>query len=317
MARSQQPNRPVIKVPRPSEDHPRFGRVGLIAVVGFAIGVAWPSVARVNLVAPPPNDDAKPASPVAALTDRPASSASPASPAQPPSVLPTPPSSADRKGGAKVGEGQILSCVDADGKKYRRCDKPELAGVVGRALESLVACPGATTMSGRVSVGFDLDFDTGKTSHFVAGRSTTLRTADAQSLVDCAEQTLAKVSLADIKHGFSQYRIFYLVELDASGALTDREPPRTEDPTAAVSSAAVPAPSSAPSPAGQIVGTSGKAVVVWETAIVRESPKTGSIVARILGGTRLIVTARQGDWYRIKYDAKGSEGWVYREAIGL
>jgi SH3-like domain-containing protein len=57
--------------------------------------------------------------------------------------------------------------------------------------------------------------------------------------------------------------------------------------------------------------------VGWEVAIVRDKPKEGEIVARILRGTRVIVTGRQDDWYRIKYDAKGTEGWVFGAAIGL
>jgi hypothetical protein len=34
-------------------------------------------------------------------------------------------------------------------------------------------------------------------------------------------------------------------------------------------------------------------------------------------GTRVVVTGKNGDWFRIKYDAKGSQGWVYRTAIGM
>jgi hypothetical protein len=40
MARSQKNRRPVIRVPSPKDEQPRFGRVGLIAVVGFVVGVA-------------------------------------------------------------------------------------------------------------------------------------------------------------------------------------------------------------------------------------------------------------------------------------
>ena len=58
--------------------------------------------------------------------------------------------------------------------------------------------------------------------------------------------------------------------------------------------------------------------MLWEVAILRSSPtKDGDVVARVLQGTRLIVSGRQGDWYKVKYDARGKEGWVYRTAIGL
>jgi SH3-like domain-containing protein len=52
-------------------------------------------------------------------------------------------------------------------------------------------------------------------------------------------------------------------------------------------------------------------------AIIREKPKDGPVVARILRGTRVVVSGRQDDWYRVKYDAKGSEGWVFKTAIGM
>jgi SH3-like domain-containing protein len=51
--------------------------------------------------------------------------------------------------------------------------------------------------------------------------------------------------------------------------------------------------------------------------MIRKTPKTGAIVARVLGGTRLAVTGRQGDWYRVKYDSEGHEGFVFKAAIGL
>ncbi|MGC4064548.1 MAG: SH3 domain-containing protein [Polyangiaceae bacterium] len=57
--------------------------------------------------------------------------------------------------------------------------------------------------------------------------------------------------------------------------------------------------------------------MTWEVALVRKAPKDGAIVARVLGGTRLVVTGRQGDWYRVKYDAQGNEGFVFKSAIGL
>ena len=49
-----------------------------------------------------------------------------------------------------------------------------------------------------------------------------------------------------------------------------------------------------------------------------DNPDTiGAVVARILRGTRVVVTGRKDDWYRVKYDAKGSEGWVFKTAIGM
>ena len=63
---------------------------------------------------------------------------------------------------------------------------------------------------------------------------------------------------------------------------------------------------------------SGHATVSWDVALVRATPaRDGEVRARVLSGTRVVVTGKNGDWFRIKYDAKGNQGWVYRTAIGM
>jgi hypothetical protein len=58
--------------------------------------------------------------------------------------------------------------------------------------------------------------------------------------------------------------------------------------------------------------------VSWDVALVRASPaRDGEVRARVLSGTRVVVTGKSGDWFRVKYDAKGNQGWVYRTAIGM
>ena len=78
-------------------------------------------------------------------------------------------------------------------------------------------------------------------------------------------------------------------------------------------------PSSSPSAGSEdgLVDASGRATVGWNVALIRKEPRDGEVVARVLSGTNVVVTGRQGDWYRVKYDGKGNEGWVYRSAIGL
>ena len=63
---------------------------------------------------------------------------------------------------------------------------------------------------------------------------------------------------------------------------------------------------------------SGRATVSWDVALVRSQPaRDGEVRARVLNGTRVVVTGKSGDWFRIKYDARGNQGWVYRTAIGM
>jgi hypothetical protein len=153
-----------------------------------------------------------------------------------------------------------------------------------------------------LSVGFDVDFDTRKFEHFTVGKSTTLPASTARQLLRCAEKELSRVSLEGAAHTQSSYRMFYKVDFDESGE-----------------SAAAPAASAAPpvQQSAEVIAASGRVTVTWEAALVRAKPKDGEVLARVLGGTRLTVTGRQGEWYRVKYDAKGSEGWVYKSAIGL
>jgi hypothetical protein len=62
----------------------------------------------------------------------------------------------------------------------------------------------------------------------------------------------------------------------------------------------------------------GTAQVVWETALIRDAPKTGKIVARLPRGTTIRVGPPIKDgWYPVKPgEGFTGEGWVFRGAIG-
>jgi hypothetical protein len=67
----------------------------------------------------------------------------------------------------------------------------------------------------------------------------------------------------------------------------------------------------------KLVSASGQATIGWTTAIVRESASPrANIATRLPYGTRVSVTGRMGDWYRIERLGK-SLGWIHRQAIGL
>lgn len=70
--------------------------------------------------------------------------------------------------------------------------------------------------------------------------------------------------------------------------------------------------------ATELVVMSGQATIGWKAAVVRKGPSgQAETVERILYGTRVNVTGRQGEWYRVKYGRKGQAGWVHRKALGL
>jgi hypothetical protein len=68
----------------------------------------------------------------------------------------------------------------------------------------------------------------------------------------------------------------------------------------------------------QLVVMSGPATIGWKAAVVRKGPSgQAETLERVAYGTRVSVTGRQGEWYRVKYGRKGQTGWVHRKALGL
>lgn len=305
-AKQKSPKIPVISVPAPEDDRFRFGKVGIITFVGLTLGVLWPSFAGVHLVPAPPAEALPAASLSAGATTVTVSSSS------------TPPSSASGTAGTmlreseqksptvnppKVTLAQVVSCKSKDGGRETHCDTPAIDAVVEDPLRALIACDAAQGVRGILSLGFDVDFGNNKFDDFVAGKSTTLPSSVAKQLVRCAEKELSRVSLEALSHLMQSYRVFYRIEF---GGEPTKSPPRNEEKGGAD------APAS-----GEVIAASGRVTVTWEAALVRAKPKDGEVLARVLGGTRVTVTGRQGDWYRIKYDAKGSVGWVFKASIGL
>jgi hypothetical protein len=288
-----------LRIDVPREDRPRFGRVGLIAAVGFGVGVLWPHLAGMRIVprAPTPasetaSDDLSGAPAAAeAASAKPAAEAAAAAPAMVPTqALPSPES-------FSIAPGEVTSCRDAEGKRLQTCDRVDFDGVARGRLSTLAACDATARARGILSVGFDLDFERDRVVGIQTGKSTTVPEAEARTLIGCLNDTLGQVSLAAIPHANARYTVFYKVEF--------------RDPKPAVEKAAEPS-------AAGITPASGRATVAWDVALVRSGPsRDDDVVARVLQGTRVTVTGRQGDWYRVKYDGKGSEGWVFRTAIGM
>lgn len=289
-----------VEVPSPKQETLPFGKVGAIVVVGFAIGIIWPRIAGFKLVPSVPSQPAESSS--ADLTGAPAGDAKAAVAAPPPAAEPEVPSegatpNTDR---FQISEPQFIACK-ADGKKKKDdCDRIEFDRLARPHIQALSACPGADKMVGTLSLGFDLDFESQTIKSVKGGKSTTLSGTETDSILGCAKKEFANVSLVGIPHKHDAYSIFYKVEL-----------PKADAPK--------PAEGSAPeAPPGDVTEASGHATVSWDVALVRSSAsRDGAVIARVLQGTRVAVTGRRGDWYRIKYDVKGSVGWVYRTSIGM
>jgi len=288
-----------VEVPGTHDDSVKFGRVGIIALVGFAIGVAWPRLAGVKLV---PSVPVPAAASARELTGAPAEVKSPEASSAPP-ASPAPSAANDKPQAERllVSDVQVASCRNEHGKRVQACDRVDFDRVAREPLRALAACAGTEDAAGVLSLGFDLDFQGDKIKNIQSGKSTSLEQDNVDRLLACARERFATVSLAGIPHEQNTYTLYYRLELLSSG--------RAAKPGA---SPAARGESDEGSPA------SGRATVSWDVALVRAAPaRDGEVRARVLSGTRVVVTGKNGDWFRIKYDAKGSQGWVYRTAIGM
>jgi hypothetical protein len=295
--------RPAVKVevPGSQDDGVKFARVGIIAVVGFVIGIAWPRLAGVKLVPSAPVPAAAEAS-ARELTGAPAApKAEAAAPLAAPAAARPEKPPGDR---ILVSDVQIASCRNEHGKLRQSCDKVDFDRVAREHLRELSACPGTEAASGVLSLGFELDFAKDKIKGIQSGKSTSLEQDQVDRLLGCARERFSNVSLTGISHEHSAYTLFYRLELIA--------PPESQKAAADATPAAAPSAEVEASPA------SGRATVSWDVALVRSLPaRDGEVRARVLNGTRVVVTGKSGDWFRIKYDARGNQGWVYRTAIGM
>lgn len=285
-------------MPKPNQDRPELGRVGVIAAVGFALGVAWPWMAGVKLVPSPPTDE---------IAESGSASAEPS--ASPPVASGRPEDDATdvkaagvadrtREETVNIGDLQVFGCRDGKGKKLKDCDKVAFDGIAHGRLSALAACDDAKGAKDTLSIGFELDFEKKAIAEIFSGKSSTFSKEKAKGLVECAKKEFESVRLDDLEHEHEEYTVFYFVEFVPPGTVTR------------------PA-SSAAAPEDETADASGLATVGWDVAVVRDEPETGKILTRLRFGTRVVVTARRGKWYRVKYDAKGTLGWVHRNALGL
>ncbi len=262
-----------------THDERSLGRVGVIALVGFTIGIVWPRLAGVSLVPEAPVEeetalsDEDPESEEQAITE--------------PEVIELTPE--DRLG---IGPAQITSCVDSSGKKTTSCDKPDMDEVVHPHLISLLGCPAATGVFGTLSLGFKVNLEEKKITDPESGRSTDLPESTTKELLLCAEKELAAAQVPALPHEYAEYQVFYALDF------------KTPEAAAEAKTSVTPA--------------SGTATVQWRSAQIRKDPeREADVQARLLAGARVVVTGRQGEWFRVKYDAKGREGWIHGAALGL
>jgi hypothetical protein len=281
----------VVELPAPGADRPAWTKVGIVALVGFAIGILWPRFTGTRIAPSPPGEGSGPATEATAA----------ASASTRPLASGAPPAAAQTEPAINVGPGAILRCRDNEDEAVKECGSLQFDPVAIPVIKGLTHCRTAKEMAGQLSLGFEVDFRKRKVRP-VLGKATTLPTETAQALLKCTEVGLENAMLGDMKHKHRRYTIFYTASLAAPGAAAE---------------GATPAPSEGPAAGTTTSETplSGSATVAWDVAVVRDTPKAGAIVGRILRGTKVKLVARQGEWLRIQ--AGSIEGWAYRGALGM
>lgn len=294
-----------VTIPSPGSDRPSWMRVGVLALVGFVIGVAWPKIAGVRIGPNVPSDILS-ASSVAAAR---ALEGPPASVVVPAAVSMAPSASASASGSVAptappphkvtVSRGQILSCKTEAGDTLKGKECGGLAGldpIVQARLKKVVQAPSAQENQGKLSLVLSLDFGANKVLGVDVGKSSTVKDGDAYKTFLSGD--LKAVSLKSIDHENVKYQVAYSVTIEEGSAGTATPANGGGGGT----------PSADPE---------GTATVGWEVAIVRDAPHTGTVVARLPRGTKVVLGTSQNGWYKIKYGPNNaSEGWVYRGAVG-
>ncbi len=312
---------PLVQLPKQGADNPAWAKVGVIALLGFVCGFAWPHFTGTRLAPSLPGDAvAKGAdsSSSATAADKPSPEVDKAAASAAHAAAggaSTPPGlrsdmgagGAAAKGSSEwavnVGPGLIHRCRDGDDEPLRDCGSLQFDTVAVPVLKGLAQCGPGKAAPGHLSIGFDIDFRRHR-ARSILGRSSAMPADSAQALANCVDTAMRNANFGDIKHRHQRYTVYYNVTLSRPG-----EPTPPGAPLPAESTSAAGTTTTAETPA------SGNATVAWDVAVIRETPRTGAIVGRVVRGTKVRVVARQGDWYRVHTGA--IEGWAYRGSLGM
>jgi hypothetical protein len=313
MAKSERPL--TVEIPRPGTAEPVWSRVGVIAVVGFVLGIAWPKVAGYKMGPAVPADlraqVESSASPTAGASGGPPrASANGSAPAAPdasdaPSATPDAPTSNQEM--VVVGPGKIVKCWDKKDKKVDDCEKLVFDPVAVKRLRELAKCPSALGLSGKMNVGFEVDFQKKEVIVKRVKKGTSLPSSTIGGIITCGAQQFANASLEEVPHKHRHYTLEYLLTFYGPGKHPEGATP-----------AAPAEPADGEAPAGATTSeadAAGSAIVAWDTALLRKEPKDGEVTARLVRGTKVKILGKQSDWY--KCEAGGKTGWLYRGTIGL
>lgn len=291
---------PNVITPSPDRDRALNGIVGVVAICGFVLGIAWPRLLDVKV-----GPDVPSGGPAAKTPPPDGSSSAGASAPKPLSATapaPTAESTAEdaasptNKQQVVIGTPEVLGCKNKKGEKIDDCGKIAFEEQAKKHLDALARCPSAIGLEGKLTLSLTLNFDKNDVLVDVGKKKSDLPSSTQRGVVACAGQAFKALELEEIRHTHPRYTLSIPVAFYPPG----KEPPTEGKPEE----------QAATSDAEGL----GSATVKWEKALVRETPDEGKVVARLPQGTRIKLLEQKDDWYRIE-SSKG-KGWVYRQAIG-
>lgn len=304
-----------VEVPSAQEDRPAWVKVGVIAVVGFVVGVAWPRLAGIRPGPTSPADAASAAAASASAAPRAPESAAPASasltaPAasSAPAALASAASVATGAPNVMLSRGAVISCKNEEGETLKGAAAcgglGGLDAIAQPHLRKIAQCPAAEGMTGKVPMILTVDFAGGRVGLDI-GKSKDITNRDG--LLTCMRPHVIGIRPGNMTHEHPRYTVLYTATLTA--------PDASAGAPAASGGHAGGTPGAADSSASN-ASDSPTAQVVWEVALVRDAPRTGAIVGRLQRGSKVRVSAGpQEGWYKVQFGG-ATEGWVYRGAIG-
>jgi len=309
-----------VEVPASDRDKPGWVKVGVIAVVGFAVGIAWPRVLGVRL---------GPAAPGEASAVTAASASASAHGGRAPE---SPPASVSAKAAAVVAAAPAVSAAPVVSSTPPAAAASVAAPVGGPVpgidllvsprVRKIATCSGAEGQTGKLSLVVNADFNSGRLWYDI-GKSSTVSNTDA--IASCLKTSFHGVTATATAHTHPRYTIAYTAVFApgvaagssndetaaASADKSDKDRTDTSDKSARGAKEATEDKRPDKASAGS------EATVAWEIALVRDVPRTGGLLARLPRGTKVKVGPTKDGWYQVKFgEGFASEGWVYRGAIG-
>lgn len=306
-----------VRIPTRAEDRPVLSRVGIVAVLGFAAGIAWPKLLGAKLGPDVPGGSRGP-EPTAPADVAPAPGASARSaPEDEPAPAAEEAKGVTNKQRALVESVTVKGCKDKKGKRVddaSECGPLDMKKAIEAKLHDLGSCPEVIGLGGTMGLELEIDFekksvrvDGGDPKREDGGK---VPSSTTRGILVCAAEELGSLELDHVAHTMPRYGLVANLRF---------VPPGQSVEPASEGGAKKPGDDKGegkPAEGGDGKGATGlgSATVSWEKALLRDSPKDGKVVARVPQGGRVDVLEQRDDWYLV--EKGGKKGWVYRQAIG-